>query len=301
MINIKNIYTYYPSNFFEPLSLYKKINKKFLNEKIGANKLLRKNLDESVIDMCLSVAKKAKFKKKSVKAVVLCTQNPEHNSLPHNSAIIQNKLKLSNNIAAFDISQGCAGYLYCLEAITPFLKKKNDIGLIFTCDPYSKIIKKGDYNTELLFGDASTLTVVENSIKKGKGKKLYKSDYFTSGREYKSIINNDGVLKMDGKNVMNFCSNEVVPFVKKFLNKENIKQNTFDKIFLHQGSKYIIETIYRKLECKTNQKVFPIKNIGNTVSSSIPILLKKNNFLKLKKILICGFGVGLSISVGVLI
>ena len=84
MINIKNIYTYYPSNFFEPLSLYKKINKKFLNEKIGANKLLRKNLDESVIDMCLSVAKKAKFKKKSVKAVVLCTQNPEHNSLPHN-------------------------------------------------------------------------------------------------------------------------------------------------------------------------------------------------------------------------
>ena len=37
------------------------------------------------------------------------------------------------------------------------------------------------------------------------------------------------------------------------------------------------------------------------IALSIPILLKKNNFLKLKKILICGFGVGLSISVGVLI
>ena len=301
MMNIKNIYTYYPKNFLKPLEIYKKLNKKFLNEKIGANKLLRKNLKESVVDMCGSVAKKAKFQKKNVKVIILCTQNPEYNSLPHNSALIQDRLKLPNNIAAFDISQGCAGYLYCLETVSPFLKKKNDIGLLFTCDPYSKIIKKGDYSTELLFGDASTLTIVEHSAKKSKGKKLYKSDYFTSGKEYKSIINNNGILNMDGKNVMNFCSNEVVPFIEKFLKKENIEKNSIHKIFLHQGSKYIIDTIYRKLQCKPKQKVFPIKNIGNTVSSSIPILLKKNKFLKLKKILICGFGVGLSISVGVLI
>ena len=301
MIKIKNIFTYYPANYFKPLKVYKSINKKFLNEKIGANKLLRKKSKENIISMCMSVAKKSKFKKENVKALILCTQNPDHNGLPHNSAIIQNKLSLPNNLAAFDLSQGCAGYLYGLDAIKPFLKKKGDLGLLFTCDPYSKIIKKGDYSTEILFGDAATLTIVENSPIKSKNKVVVKSDYFTSGHSYDSIINENGYLKMNGKNVMEFCSIEVVNFLKSFLKKEKINLRSIDKIFLHQGSKYIVDIIYKKLKCRDNQRIEPILNLGNTVSSSIPILLKERNFSKFKKILVCGFGVGLSISVGMLI
>ena len=41
--------------------------------------------------------------------------------------------------------------------------KEGELGLIFTCDPYSKIIKSGDYNTELLFGDASSVSLVKKS------------------------------------------------------------------------------------------------------------------------------------------
>ena len=43
-----------------------------------------------------------------------------------------------------------------------------------------------------------------------------------------------------------------------------------------------------------------IKNVGNTVSSTLPILMKQYNFKNKKKILICGFGVGLSVSIGLL-
>ena len=39
-----------------------------------------------------------------------------------------------------------------------------------------------------------------------------------------------------------------------------------------------------------------INNIGNTVSSSIPIVLEKDKFKKNKYAILCGFGVGLSIA-----
>ena len=53
----------------------------------------------------------------------MCTQNPEKNGLPHNSALIHNELNLSKDIATFDVSQGCAGYVYCLKISDGFLKK----------------------------------------------------------------------------------------------------------------------------------------------------------------------------------
>ncbi len=105
---------------------------------------------------------------------------------------------------------------------------------------------------------------------------------------------------MDGKKVMNFCSTIVPEFINSFLKKNNFKLNDIDSIYLHQGSKHVVETIYKKLGVAEHQKIKIIKDIGNTVSSSIPILIKKNYINKRKKILLCGFGVGLSISVGII-
>ena len=53
-------------------------------------------------------------------------------------------------------------WLYLFTKDNRKLLKEGEHGLIFTCDPYSKIIKSGDYNTELLFGDASTVSLVKN-------------------------------------------------------------------------------------------------------------------------------------------
>jgi len=66
--------------------------------------------------------------------------------------------------------------------------------------------------------------------------------------------------------------------------------------------KYINKLLIKK---KINNKVFfPINfnNYGNLVSTSIPVLLKENmkKFKKEKKILICGFGVGLSAAITLL-
>lgn len=227
--------------------------------------------------------------------MILCTQNPDFNGLPHNSSIIHNQLKLDSEVACFDISQGCAGYLYGMVSASSFLKN-GEYALLFTCDPYSKIIKEMDFNIDILFGDAATVTLLK---KGGNSKKLIDFQFFSFGKDYDSIINQNG-LNMNGKKVMKFCTSIVPGKIKEFLLRNKLDVKSIDQFYFHQGSKYIIDQLANHLRIPSRSYPPYVKNFGNTVSSTLPILLKKFNFKNKKKILISGFGVGLSISIGLI-
>jgi 3-oxoacyl-[acyl-carrier-protein] synthase-3 len=66
----------------------------------------------------------------------------------------------------------------------------------------------------------------------------------------------------------------------------------------HQASKLVIENLIRAMSLDKDKVFINLKNIGNTVSASIPIALEDANIQgRLKngdKIMLVGFGVGLS-------
>ncbi len=294
MISIIDIKSYIPKDNLVINKNYPHINKNFLREKIGTFKVSRKKENEDIINMCIKAFTRLNIKKiRNLKVLVLCTQNPESNGLPHNSAIIHNKLKLNKDVATFDVSQGCAGYIYCLKICENFLKNNNDKALIFTCDPYSKIIKKKDFNTEILFGDAATVSVIS---KKNKGQLIKDFSFFSNTSDHDAINNFNGFLEMNGKKVMSFADKFVKNEISKILKKNKIPLNKIDKFYLHQGSKHIVKQITKKLKINSDKVPIFLSNIGNTVSSSIPITLEKDNYKKFGSILLCGFGVGLSIA-----
>ena len=101
---------------------------------------------------------------------------------------------------------------------------------------------------------------------------------------------------MKGKDVLSFAVNNVKVQIQNIMSKNKLKLRNIDKIYLHQGSKFILDTLTKSL--KLDKKKVPIKlnNIGNTISSSLPIVLEKTKFKKNKISILCGFGVGLSIS-----
>ena len=100
-------------------------------------------------------------------------------------------------------------------------------------------------------------------------------------------------ISMKGPELINFAIKDVIPTILKMVNKE--KQIT---IFSHQASKIVLNLIKNEI-LKVNKKVLiPLfyENTGNLVSSSIPLLIKDNLklFKKSRKIIISGFGVGLT-------
>ena len=101
---------------------------------------------------------------------------------------------------------------------------------------------------------------------------------------------------MNGRMVFNFTAGVVPKSVEKILNKLDVSKSEVSKWYLHQGSKYIVDTITSRLGLDKSDVIFGMSNYGNTVSSSIPMLLSIDlGTIKTgDKIGISGFGVGLS-------
>ena len=249
---------------------------------------------EKASDLCVkayeNLLNKIDLDKNNIDCCIVVTQNPDFN-IPHTSAIVHGKLELPQECACFDISLGCSGYVYGLSNIISFMKNNNlRNGLLFTADPYSEIIDKEDKNTALLFGDGATVTYVNDDAK------FVPIDFTfgTNGSGYKELLCRD-TLYMNGRAVFNFTATTVPKHIQTILEKNNLEDDDIDKYILHQGSKYIVDTIRKRLKVSIEKVPFDMYEYGNTISSSIPILLEKEiQKDENKKVVISGFGVGLS-------
>lgn len=299
MIYLEQIGYYLPSTEVSNFSKLKKfdIQEEFLLQKIGVTQLQIKNSDEETSDMCvkayLDLQSKAKFSHDDIDCLVVCTQNPDNFGLPHTSAIVHDKLKLRQDCAVFDISLGCSGYVYGLSILKGFMTTNGfKTGILITADPYSKIIDSSDKNTSLLFGDAATATLLTTSTDNTWkiGNFLFGSD----GSKHEAIhVDSRRTFVMNGWEVFNFTAKYIPQHIQQTLEKNNLTLEEVDQILLHQGSKYIVTTIQQKLKVSEEKIPFLAQKYGNTVSSSIPMLLKDVN-LSYNRLLICGFGIGFS-------
>ncbi len=79
------------------------------------------------------------------------------------------------------------------------------------------------------------------------------------------------------------------------LERNNLPIDKIDKFLLHQGSLHIINSIADSLKVPRSKCPFFSTEYGNTVSSSIPMILEKEfNNKDVHVAVLSGFGVGLS-------
>ena len=303
MIGIRAVAGYLPKDRIDNFDRQKafEFEDEFLEKKIGFLSISRKGADEDTSDMCCAafdrLVRNGGVDPDSVQVIAVCTQNPDY-SIPHTAAIVHDKLKLAERCAAFDISLGCSGYIYGLAIIENFMRGAGfTSGLLFTADPYSKIIDETDRNTALLFGDAATVTHIGTDP-------IFSSGRFTfgtRGKEYSALICRNGILNMNGRAIFNFSASTIPDDIKEALKLNNLKIDEIDYFLIHQGSKYIVDFIKKRLRLPDEKAPFKAQGYGNTVSSSIPLLLE--DVLadpSAKRVLITGFGVGVSWSTTVL-
>ncbi len=297
MIGIQAIASHIPESRESNIEVAEKfgIKEDFIRNKIGVLKKPRKGKEEETSDLCVqsfnALQQKAGVSVENIDCLVVCTQNPDGHGLPHTSAIVHGKLGCPDSVAAFDISLGCSGYVYSLSIITSFMNSHGlKKGLLFTADPYSKIVDPDDKNTSLLFGDAATVTLLGESPKLA----IQKTVFGTRGSEGEALQCTDGILYMKGRAVFNFSMTAVPPQIKKLAEESGLELDEIDLFVLHQGSKYILDKLTTRLDVDPAKVPSNLSEIGNTVSSSIPLILENHLDTSEKNILISGFGVGLS-------
>ena len=297
MLGIESIATYIPDTKKSNYELKEKfeLDDDFIENKIGVKYHTVKDEGFHSSDMCVkafeNLQKQKNINLDEIECCIVVTQNPDFN-IPHTSAIVHGKLDLAPNCAAFDISLGCSGYVYGLSNIIAFMKNNGmKKGLLFTSDQYSDIVDINDKNTALLFGDAATVTLISEDALLAP----VEFSFGTNGKDHKELIC-DEKLYMNGRAVFSFTATTAPKHIKALLEKNNLTDEDIEKYYLHQGSKYIVDTIRKRLKTDASKVPFEMAEYGNTVSSSIPIMLSDdiNKLKKDDKVILSAFGVGLS-------
>ena len=147
------------------ICLDKNWNYKKIIDKTGIKVIYKSNKNETALSMAIDVAKKIRFKKNEIDTLIYVTQSPQF-LLPTNACYIQNEIKLKKDITAFDINQGCSGYIYGLYVAQKILNKKSKSKVLLICsDTYTKYINKNDKTCSTIFSDGATASIITNQNK----------------------------------------------------------------------------------------------------------------------------------------
>lgn len=253
--------------------------------------------------------------------VLLCTQSPDY-FLPTTACLLQHRLGLSNKCGALDINLGCSGYIYGLSLAKGLIETgQAKKVLLLTAETYSKFIHPQDETVRPLFGDgatASLLVGLEDSLEGihsfvfgtdgsgadklivpagGARNPVTRTVQQTSCDEYGNVRTNYN-LYMDGAGISSFALSVVPPMIDEILSKSSCSKQDVSYYVFHQANNFMLEFLRKKCGLMDSPFWINMENYGNTVSSSIPLaiidMMKTEDAALLKKVVLAGFGVGLS-------
>jgi 3-oxoacyl-[acyl-carrier-protein] synthase-3 len=265
----------------------------FVRDKLGFLEVARKAPEEETSDLCVTAARRlfeGGVSPDGIECAVVVTQNPDGHGLPHTAAIVHRKLGLPSRCLTFDISLGCSGYVAGLAAVGGTMQALGmRRGLLFTADPYSKILNQADRDTELLFGDAATVTELTDAPRWNVGE----FDFGTRGDLCDAIrVGEDGRLSMNGRAVLTFAAVSAPESILRALERNGLAPDQVDRYLVHPGSKYMVDVIAERLGAH-GPIPFCARHYGNTVSSSLPLALSSELAESDRVVVLSGFGVGL--------
>ena len=278
---------------------------------------------ECASDLAFSAAKtlleQAKCDISRVDFLLYCTQSPDY-ILPTTACILQHRLGLSTACGALDFNLGCSGYLYGLGLAKALIESRQARTiLLLTADTYSKLINPADKSVRTLFGDGATATLITAAEEETLiGPFVYGTDgsgaenlIVPAGGMRRPLVPNAELipddsgnartvndLYMNGSEIFNFTLDMVPAAVSQLLAKAGIGEEAVDVYVFHQANRFMLEHLRRKLRIPAEKFVFAMEDIGNTVSSSIPMALreacKTGQLQPGALVMLVGFGVGYS-------
>lgn len=318
---IKALETYLP----ERVELNEGLGDERFISKLGIRSRRIASDDQSAGDLAFNAARnlfeRHSIDRGSIDFILMCTQHPDY-QMPTTACQLQARLELPQSVGALDYSLGCSGYVYGLM----LAKGLAEAGLasnilLLTSSIYNKYINVEDRAIRPLFGDAATATLI--STVESETPMLDAFVYGTDGDRFESIyipvggsrnmprdnpevferdehgnVHSNYEVHMDGMAVTYFTYRTVPRLVDDILSKAGLNREDIDHYIFHQANRYVMERVKKKCRLEGRPFYSDIEELGNTVSCTVPFgikkVLKERPASELKRVMLCGFGVGLS-------
>jgi len=242
-------------------------------------------VDQHSSDLAVEAAKKALEMAgktpEEIDLVIVASSTPDfYGSFPSTACIVQRKLGMHNNSAAFDVQAVCSGFVYAVSTADAFIKAgqyKN--ALVIGAEVFSRILNFEDRTTCVLFGDGAGAIVLTASEEPG----ILATALHADGRHADVLsvpgsLNNgamagSGFLYMDGPAVFKLAVSVLEQVATEALDKAHMAASELDWLIPHQANIRIMNSTAKKLGMSTEKMVVTVDQHGNTSAASIPLAL----------------------------
>ena len=205
---------------------------------------------------------------------------------------------------AYDISAACSGYLYALQAGYDFLQSTpQGRVMVVTAEVLSPLLDMNDFDTSILFGDATTATILygEDHFERSAAT-LHRPDLSAKGEDGSTLsvpLLNDGFIQMKGTRVFTEAVRSMISSLTRICDRDGIEMSDLKMVVPHQANQRIIDAIQNRIKPEVYSN---IRNFGNTSSSSIPLCLHEilPKSLPGDRLGLCAFGGGFTFGASII-
>jgi 3-oxoacyl-[acyl-carrier-protein] synthase-3 len=249
---------------------------------------------------------------RDVDFILLCTQSADY-VLPTTACLLQQRLGIPTTAGALDFNLGCSGYIYGLSLAKGLIESGQALNVLFlTGDTYSKYLDPQDRGVRTIFGDGASATWITaaprvNGDAPAIGPVIFGTDGAgecnlivrrSGARQPPSTSPQDAHLYMNGGEIFTFTLRAVPAAVAQLMERAGLALADVDRFVFHQANRYMLEHLQRKLGVPAEKFIIDMRDCGNTVSSTIPIALKRalvaGTIRPGQRVMLVGFGVGYS-------
>ncbi|MDN5929792.1 MAG: ketoacyl-ACP synthase III [Pseudonocardia sp.] len=222
-----------------------------------------------------------------VDAVILATSTPDR-SCPATAPEVASRLGLGE-VAAFDISAVCTGFVYALATAAGMISAGIAVRvLVIGADTFSTILNPADRTTRAIFGDGAGAVVLTAGDLTDDGALLgfdlgsdgSLADLITvcaGGSRQRSgglpPQDADWYFSMQGPLVFRNAVARMVASSAAVLAQVDWHADDVDRVVAHQANARILHAVAGELGIGVRRTVVTLDRVGNTVAASIPLAL----------------------------
>ncbi|MDA2918025.1 ketoacyl-ACP synthase III [Desulfobacterota bacterium AH_259_B03_O07] len=219
-----------------------------------------------------------------IDGIILGTVTPDY-LFPASSCLVQHRLE-AKNAFAFDLSAGCSGFIYALQAAKAIIVSGDAENiLVIGAETLSRIVDYRDRSTCILFGDGAGAAVLSKSDENG----ILSTYLRANGEEWDKIIQPAGgsripsteesvrkglhYLKMKGNDVFKEGVKGLEYASLEAIKKADVTTEQIALFIPHQANHRIMEAARKRLNLPPEKLFVNVDRYGNTSSASVAIAL----------------------------
>jgi len=220
-------------------------------------------------------------------AIVVGTVTPDM-MFPSTACLVQHKLGITNTWG-YDLSAGCSGFLYALNAGVPFIESgRHKKVLVIGSDVNSIMTDYTDRAVCIIFGDGAGAVLLEPAEAGEDGIIDMEAQVEGGGGQFLSLPGGGSLnpashatvdqkmhyIHQDGQQVFKYAVKKMAEMTERVLRKNGLTGKDVDCFIAHQANKRIITATAERLKLPLEKVIINIDRYGNTTAGTIPLAMQ---------------------------